>query len=86
MILNFVAVQLAFAVLVALQCAFVLALAGVYVSFEQWHHPSLVETWLPDDREEADFLARLPRARRRTLVVQSNRLTVESGMVTSDDQ
>jgi len=48
-------VQLAFAVLVALQCAFVLALSGIYVSFEQWHHRSLIKTCLPDNREEVDF-------------------------------
>jgi hypothetical protein len=62
MILYFV-LQLVFAVLVALACAFVLAIAGIYVSFEQWHHASLVMRCSPDDREEADFLLRLPRAR-----------------------
>ena len=54
-ILYFVEVQLAFAVLVALQCAFVLGLSGVYVSFQGRKRQAWAETFLPDSREEVDF-------------------------------
>lgn len=84
MILYFVKAQLAFAVLLALQCALVLALAGIYVSFEQWRHPSPVKTRSPDNREEADFRLRFPRARPTTLAGPKEHTSQEEpGMVVS---
>ena len=56
MILYFVEVQLAFAVLIALPCALVLALAWVSVSCEQRRPiPGWLTTFLPYDCEEGDF-------------------------------
>ena len=75
MIRYFVEVQLVFAVLVALQCAFVLALAGIYVSFERWRHRSLLKTCLPDNWEGTDSCFYVHEARLRTLASPSNRFT-----------
>jgi hypothetical protein len=57
MMLYFVEVQLAFAVLIALHSALVLALAGIYVSLEERKASrGWAKAFLLDNYEEIDFL------------------------------
>jgi hypothetical protein len=57
MMRYFVEVQLAFAILVALHSAFVLALAGICVSFEERNASrGWAKAFLTDDGEEIDLL------------------------------
>jgi hypothetical protein len=84
MILYFVALQLAFAALIALSCIFVLGLAGVYVSVEgRRPRPAWVKIFMSDDSEEADFLFRFSREHLRTSLIPK---AIDSRRVLGSDE